>query len=232
MTAALSGLAPNTTYHYRLVTAGCAPIGCSATTGDQSFTTGLSVTPAQGSTVGVVPVGGTVLLKLSGKRKFARLTTGELVPVGSTIDARKGQVLIESAVASVSQQVASGLFNGGIFTVTQPAGATTTVLKLDSSYKRCAARSKHRKHSARIASAKRKPSTHKVVNQVFGTAHGQYTTRGHYAAAADEGTSWHLADRCDGTYVAVSVGQVDVTNLVTGNSFPLNVGQHYLAKPH
>ena len=56
------------------------------------------------------------------------------------------------------------------------------------------------------APAPRRP--HKVVNQVFGTPHGQFTTRGHYATAADEGTGWRTSDRCDGTQIAVTAGKV------------------------
>ena len=53
-------------------------------------------------------------------------------------------------------------------------------------------------------------TSHKVVNSVFGNAHGQFKTRGDYATAADEGTGWRTSDRCDGTLFKVSAGMVTV----------------------
>jgi streptogramin lyase len=225
--ATLTGLTPNTTYHYRLVASGCAPSSCQAATGDQSFTSGLALTPVQGRSVALAPVSGRVLVRRAHTRRFVRLRRGELVAVGSTVNARRGRVLIESAVAGAPAQVASGIFHGGIFTVSQPSGQSATTLALRSSFKRCRARPAR----ARVARARRGHRSKKVVNEVFGTAHGQYTTRGHYAAAADEGTSWRLADRCDGTYVAVSAGQVDVSDFVHHRSLVLGAGRHYLASP-
>ncbi len=227
VSATLTNLAPNTTYHYRLLATGCSPSSCAASTGDQSFTTGLSLVPVEGVTVAVAPVTGRVLIRLRGQKRSRLLGAGELIPVGSTINAKHGHVLIESAVAGAPQAVASGIFFGGTFVVTQPTGAPTTVLELRSNLAVCRAR-RARAHRATTARASK---SHKVVDQVFGTAHGQYTTRGHYAAAADEGTAWLTSDRCDGTYVAVQLGQVDVTDLVRNTTFALSAGQHYLASP-
>jgi hypothetical protein len=69
----------------------------------------------------------------------------------------------------------------------------------------------------------------KVVNQVFGNAHGQFSTRGHYATAADEGTKWRTADRCDGTLIAVTLGRVRVTDRIRHRTFFVTAGHHYLA---
>ncbi|HUB75813.1 MAG TPA: hypothetical protein VL977_02090, partial [Solirubrobacteraceae bacterium] len=212
---------------YRLLASGCAPSNCSAASGDQSFTTSVTAIPVEGESVAIAPVSGKVLVRARGRKRFVRLVSGELIPVGSTVNARHGHVLIESAVAAQPQQVASGIFYGGIFRVAQPAGPTT-LLRLASDLARCP---RSRRRHAQLAAARKPRRSHKVVNEVFGDAHGQYTTRGHYAAAADEGTSWLTADRCDGTYVAVSAGQVDVTDLVRHVTFPLAAGRHYLASP-
>ncbi|MGA2470275.1 MAG: hypothetical protein ABSG64_06260, partial [Solirubrobacteraceae bacterium] len=227
VSAPLSGLAPYTTYHYRLVATGCAPSSCSAATGDQSFTTGLTLTPVLGQSVGVAAISGKVLVRLPGKHRFVRVSAGRLIGVGSEVNARHGKVLIESATATVPEQLASGQFSGGLFVVTQPSAGTTTDLTLATSFAACKAPARHGllERSAR----KSRSRSHRVVNQVFGNAHGDYSTRGHYAAAADEGTSWRIADRCDGTYVAVSNGSVEVTDFVRHRSFALTAGQHYLA---
>jgi hypothetical protein len=76
---------------------------------------------------------------------------------------------------------------------------------------------------------KRAPASKKVVNQVFGNAHGHFSTRGHYATAADQGTRWSTADRCDGTLIAVTLGQVTVTDRLRHRTFVVRAGHHYLA---
>ena len=122
-------------------------------------------------------------------------------------------------------QVASGRFSGGIFVVTQPSGGTVTVLVLSSRLRQVcrgeAPRAMRRQPPAKKKKKKKRAASHKVVNQVFGNAHGQFTTRGHYATAADQGTGWRTADRCDGTLIAVSAGQVTVTDRVRHRTFVL-----------
>jgi virginiamycin B lyase len=230
VTAPLSGLTPYTTYHYRLVASDCAAASCETVSPDQTFTTGSTLQPMANTTVGATTTAGHVLIELRGKHHFVSLTAGELIPLGATIDARHGTVLIQSAIASSPGEVASGLFSGGEFIVTQPAGGTVTVLVLASSFKACVA--KPLAHVAAAAAKKKAPKSKKVVNQVFGDAHGQFSTHGHYATAADQGTGWRVADRCDGTLVSVSAGQVRVTDFVRHRSFELTAGHHYLAHAH
>jgi len=227
VTSGLGGLAPDTTYHYRVLASGCAPAICQASSADQSFTTSLAGTPVLGRSVVIAAIGGRVRFHPPGANKRFRAVSGigAPIPVGSTVDARHGHVVIESATAPGTQQVASGQFSGGIFAVEQPTGAATTVLRLNADLASCNPRGRH----ARIASTGKARRSHKVVDQVFGDAHGNYTTRGHYAAAADEGTSWRIADRCDGTFVAVAVGLVTVTDLLRHRTFVLPAGRHYLA---
>ncbi len=230
VSAPLSGLTPYTTYHYRLVASDCAAASCEAVSPDQTFTTGSTLQPVLHADVGVTTTAGTVLIELRGKHRFVRLRAGQLIPLGATLDTRHGSVLIQSATAQGSGEVASGLFSGGVFAVTQPAGSTATVLVLVSSFKRCAAAKPAQASSASAAKHKKRKVSHKVVNQVFGNAHGQYSTRGHYATAADQGTSWRTADRCDGTQIAVFAGRVTVTDRVRHRTFVLTAGHHYLAR--
>lgn len=229
VSAPLTGLTPYTTYHYRMVASDCSAVSCQAVSPDQTFTTGSTLQPLLHSVVGATTTAGEVLVKLRGKHHFVRLTTGELIPLGSTIDARHGTILIQSATAQGSGQLASGLFSGGIFVVTQPAEGTTTVLELSSSFKRCPAGPLAHSATAMTTKKKTKAVSHKVVNQVFGNAHGHFSTRGHYATAADQGTRWRTADRCDGTLIAVSAGKVTVTDFIRHRTFVLTAGHHYLA---
>ncbi len=242
VSATLAGLTPYTTYHYRLVASDCATSSCQTMTPDQTFTTGSALQPVPNVTVGVTVTAGTILIKLHGHTGFTKLRAGELIPLGSTVDARHGTVLIQSAVAPGAGHVASGLFSGGIFVITQPAGTTVTVLVLSSSFASCPGPTP--KATARIAAASTKPKkskkpkrtnkkvSHKKVNEVFGNAHGQFSTRGHYATAADQGTRWRTADRCDGTLIGVSAGKVTVTDFVHHRTIVLTAGHYYFARNH
>jgi hypothetical protein len=232
VSAVVSGLDPFTTYHYRLVANDCATSACQGASSDQSFTTGSTLAPVQDTSVGAAPTSGEILIRVPGQHGFKRLAAGELIPIGTTVDARGGVILIQSAIGSGEQ--ASGRFSGGIFEVTQPKGGTVTVLLLKSSFLVCPAGHVARGPLARAASARKKAMkrSHKTVNQVFGNAHGQFATQGHYATAADQGTAWSVADRCDGTRIAVSSGKVGVTDFLHHRTFVLTAGHHYLAAPN
>lgn len=230
VSTAVSGLQPYTTYHYRLVASDCGSAACQATSGDQTFTTGSTLQPAENANVGVTPIAGQIKVKLRGHRRFTVLPAGALIPDGATLDARHGTVLLVSAIGN--GEVASGRFSSGIFTVTQPAGGGTTVLGLVSNFAACRPRASVKRAVLDLVAAAKRPrkASHKVVNQVFGNAHGQFTTRGHYATAADEGTGWRTADRCDGTLLTVSAGKVTITDFVHHRTFVLKAGHSYLAK--
>jgi hypothetical protein len=234
----VTGLTPYTTYHYRLVASDCATASCQTMTPDQSFTTGSTLQPVPNVTVGVTVTAGTILVKLRGHHGFTRLRAGELIPLGSTVDARHGALLIQSALEPGAGHVASGLFSGGVFVLRQPAGTTITVLALTSSFASCGGPTP--RATARIAAVSpktkkkrtKKKASHKTVNEVFGNAHGQFSTRGHYATAADQGTRWRAADRCDGTLISVSAGKVTVTDFVHHRTIVLTAGHYYLARTH
>lgn len=235
VSATLSGLVPYTTYHYRLLASDCAAASCQVSSPDQTFTTGSTLQPQLNATVGVTATEGQILIRLPGKHGFVALRAGELLPLGATIDARHGTVLIQSATAPGVAEGASGLFSGGIFVITQRPGSTVTVLDLTSSFAACPGA----RATARLAAVearkkkkrkKRAPASTKVVNQVFGNAHGHFSTRGHYATAADQGTRWRTADRCDGTLIAATLGHVTVTDRVRHRTFVLRAGHRYLAR--
>jgi hypothetical protein len=231
VSATLSALAPYTTYHYRLVASDCAAASCQVASPDQTFTTGSTLQPQLNATVGVTATEGQILIKLAGKHGFVRLQAGELLPLGATIDALHGTVLIQSATAPGAAEGASGLFSGGVFVVTQRPGSTVTVLGLASSFTSCPGRVMARLAAVESKKKKKKraPASKKVVNEVFGNAHGHFSTRGHYATAADQGTRWSTADRCDGTLIAVTLGQVTVTDHLRHRTFVVRAGHHYLA---
>ena len=196
------------------------------------ITTGTTLAPALGSTAGVAPVSGTIKVELPGKHRFRRLTAGAALPLGTIVDARHGVVLIVGATSSSPGQVASGEFSSGVFKVTQHPPSTFVVLALVSNYGSCPppVRGTIERVTKKKTKKRRRHYSSRVVNSVFGKAHGQFKTRGHYATAADEGTGWRTSDRCDGTQVAVSVGTVKVTDFVHHRTVVLSAGHRYLVR--
>ena len=60
--------------------------------------------------------------------------------------------------------------------------------------------------------------------------HGKFRSKGRYAAATTRGTTWSMADRCDGTLTKVSSGAVTVNDLVRHVNVTVRAGRSYLAK--
>jgi virginiamycin B lyase len=246
VSAQLTGLQPYTTYHYQLVANDCTPPTNSkpAMSPDETFTTGSTLEPVQNVDVGVQPVSGTVRVELPGTNTFKPLPAGATVPVGATVGTRTGKVLLVSQTGPGQQ--ASGQFSKGVFKVTQPKGGSETVLTLVSNYGVCPRTTTVKARIAMVPAQKatkkpkkktkpkksKKPKKHstKVVNEVFGNAHGEFKTHGHYATAADQGTGWQTIDRCDGTQIAVTAGTVTVTDFTHHHTLTLTAGHHYLSK--
>jgi hypothetical protein len=100
----------------------------------------------------------------------------------------------------------TGQFYGGEFVLTQLANGTMIATLTGGSYAGCPVPPK--KGSALIAATKKKPNT--VIRQLWGNAHGDYTTKGRYGSAGVSGTVWLTQDRCDGTFVRVTKDNVIV----------------------
>jgi hypothetical protein len=69
------------------------------------------------------------------------------------------------------------------------------------------------------------------VRQLWGKAHGLFTTKGRYSAATIRGTIWLEQDRCDGSFTSAIDDVVTVQDLVKNTTVTLNPGQTYLATP-
>jgi hypothetical protein len=142
-------------------------------------------------------VSGTILIKLPGSDTFVPLTGAIDVPVGSTIDATQGTVSLTTQLPDGSFQ--TGQFYSGQFTVGQGKKGTVEAKLSGGSFSGCkASKGKKNKHGARAAKSHKKPGT--VVRQLWGNAHGNYTTQGRYGSASVSGTIWLTQDRCNGTF--------------------------------
>ena len=179
--------------------------------------------PILGKTTNLAPVTGTVLVRLPGSKTFTKLTGAVDLPLGSTIDARAGKVTLTVALPHGGTQ--TGQFYDGEFVLTQASSGMTILVLTGASFAGCSAAGTGASTStgassggtapggattngARASSANKKPTT--VVRQLWGSAHGNYTTKGRYGSAAVSGTVWLTQDRCDGTYVKVTKDNVIV----------------------
>jgi 6-phosphogluconolactonase (cycloisomerase 2 family) len=191
------------------VTASNAGGSSSATSAQTAAVVGLQVNtalapPVLAASADLTPVSGTVLVKLPGSSSFTLLKNAINIPLGSTINVTSGVVSLTVALPGGGTQ--TGQFYGGEFILTQGRGGRTIATLTGGSYAGCPTPPK--KGAALIAGARKKPTT--AIRQLWGNAHGNYTTKGRYGSAAVSGTIWLTQDRCDGTFVRVTKDNVIV----------------------
>jgi hypothetical protein len=175
--------------------------------------------PAFAETVNLRPVTGTVLVKLATTRRFVALASARQVSVGTVIDASGGTVRLTAATPT-STRVAEGDFNQGIFEIRQDRTERgVTELRI---------------RDRETARASCGPVVGQGGNREFGSllgdAHGQFRTRGDFAAATVRGTKWGVRNRCDGTLTIVRRGVMVVTDLRLHKSVTVRAGHSYLAR--
>jgi hypothetical protein len=174
-------------------------------------------TPVANKTVVARKVSGKVLVRLRGSGRFVELDAAQGIPVGSTVDARRGVVELTSQPrAGAPAQTA--VFFDGIFKVTQKAGITD--LKLTEKLARCG------KGRGARAAAKR-PKTRRL----WGDGKGAFRTTGRYSAATVRGTKWLVQDSCAGTLTRVKQGSVKVRDKVRKRTVIVRAGKRYRARP-
>ena len=169
--------------------------------------------PEAGENVNAVPARGTVRIKLPGSRRYRVLAEGEQIPVGTTIDTRKGRVTLTAA----GDQTAT--FYAGIFKLRQTSGATPLTTLVLTEKLRCAPR------GAASTAAKRK-----TKRRLWGDGKGRFRTKGKYSAATVRGTKWLTEDRCGSTLTRVTKGRVAVRDFVTRKTVVVRAGKKYVAR--
>jgi hypothetical protein len=202
-----------------------------------SATTSVAASPAAGVTADVSVLQGTVSILVKSARDDAgdsRAPAAETfvplkgetvsVPVGSTVDTRKGVVRLTTAsdyrpASDPAHTVQAGTFSASIFTIEQ--------LTKKQAAKRAHLRRGRRLRSkpstdlmlgsppaaARRAGCRRvgRPGTG-VVRSFSGTAKGFYRTIGAASVTTIKGrATWVIKDRCDGTLTEVGRGRAIVT---------------------
>ena len=170
-------------------------------------------TPAFGESVVVRPVRGTVRVRLRGSNRFVDLAALGAVPVGATLDTKRG--VVELTAQQRGGAVQRIRLNGGWFRVSQTR--TTTDFTLNEPLARCRARA--------AAQRKSRPRTRKL----WGNGRGKFRTRGQYSAATIRGTRYLVRDSCAGTLTRVTKGRVVVRH--GRRSIVVRAGKSYLARP-
>ena len=121
------------------------------------------------------PVRGKVLVRRPGSNEFVELDGSQSIPMGSTVDAKKGRVRI-TAETQQGKAPQRAEFYDGIFRITQTSTLVDLRLveALDCSSRRSA------------SAAQRKPKKRKL----WGSGKGKFRTTGSYSAATVRGTTW------------------------------------------
>ena len=240
----VTGLAPATQYHFRLV-AGNGHVFGWVSGGDQTFTTApppaplppavapaavapapapavvAPPPPALGKTVVVAPVSGTVKVRAPGAAGFVVLGAGGTVPSGAIVDTRAGEVALTTALPGGKTQTAR--FHGGVFRVRQSATSRGfTDIDLRGPALRCGSG----RGGARAAAATTKR------RKLWGSdRRGRFRTHGRNSVATVRGTRWVTTDTCAGTRTTVTQGAVSVRDLRRKRTVLVRAGHSYVARP-
>ncbi len=199
--------------------------GVGSGTGVLPFFTAVLPPPQLGVSGNIAPVSGLVRVRLPGTNTFVLLSTLRQVPFGTIIDATNGVVSITTAGPHGGTQ--TGEFYDGEFVLTQGAKGVVLATLTGGSYSNCPTASE-RGHLAHTSSTH--SSGKHVVRKLWANAHGNFTTKGTYAAGAVQGTEWLTEDLCDGTLIKVTRDKVKVTNLINHHTVEVTTGHSYLVR--
>ena len=170
--------------------------------------------PVAGRNVNATPVKGTVKVKLPGSKNYVDLSQAQQLPVGTTVDTRKGTVEIKAAGDGGTAK-----FFDGIFKISQTKGKRPlTTLTLTETLS-CP------KGKKATSSAAKKKS-----RKLWGDGKGAFRTSGKYSAATVRGTKWLVTDRCDSTTTKVTQGSVTVRDFVKKRNKVVRAGKSYTAR--
>jgi hypothetical protein len=187
--------------------------------------------PVRGVSVNAIPEAGRVLVRLpslagakarAAANPFVPLESiGGHIPVGSTLDTRKGKVLLTSATTPTGG-AQKGHFSGGLFNIGQGRKSALTTLSMTGGGLNSCSKLP-RGGSAKVAAAKPRRRT------LFSNVKGRFRTRGRNSAASVRGTTWTVTDTCSGTLTRVTTGSVNVRDFRLRKTVVVKAGHSYLA---
>ena len=181
--------------------------------------------PVAGKTFNLELIKGTVELVCPGESELSRLIDFKQIPMGCLINTRNGVANLTASKGS-SGDLQDADFWGGVFVAAQSPGDNQGVdLKLVGK-RMCERRGSAKKKVATTSRARRGGG-----RKLWGSGKGNYKTSGSYGSATVRGTTWFVADRCDGsTLFKVADGTVWVDDFVKDKSLTLTAGEQYIAK--
>jgi hypothetical protein len=166
----------------------------------------------------VRPTRGTVKVRRPGAKRYVALDTLDELPLGSSIDVRKGRVRVYAARDRTGRRQ-SAQFYAGVFRIVQRGRVIE--LQLKGPVPTCGS-------AAGKASAAKKRK--KRTRRLWGSGRGRFRTKGHYSAATVRGTTWLVEDRCRSTLTRVKVGVVRVRDFSRRRSVLIRSGKSYVAR--
>jgi hypothetical protein len=190
--------------------------------------------------VNVSEVSGTVLVKLKGTSTFVALGPEVQIPLGSTIDTRRGAVrLVAASQAAVGRSSpgrrlprasgggeVSGIFRGGVVKIGQQGEAEiiTRLTLTGGDFSDCPSAGGGLIPGARVRG---------VSGEAQAGGEGAFLTKGRYGTAtpsSEAPTKWNTVDKCNGTLIGTTKGGVDVRDTVRGKTVHLDPGERYLIR--
>jgi hypothetical protein len=162
-------------------------------------------------------VSGTVKIKRPGRKRFVTLTGEAKIPVGSTIDTRRGRIAITAAQGKGKTKTMD--FYEGLFRLTQAKRSKLTTLTLTEKLS-CP------KGGKAATAAKKK----KKKRRLWGDGKGRFRTKGKHSAATVVGTKYLVEDRCTTTLTRVKRGRVKVRDFAKRKTVTVKAGKRYIAR--
>jgi hypothetical protein len=194
--------------------------------------------PAKPGVRGVVtPVRGTVVVRLPPASPGAPATVVPLVhaaslPVGSVVDARKGQVTLTTASSFTNPgrspttiSVSAGIFRIRQVRATDGHTAVTDLIVRTPPGLAHACTAPHKGVARRLARARPRAS-HRTIRHLHVVAKGIVRAFGRVGVLTTHKATFDLRDRCDGTAARVTKGRASLFDRIHGGQSQLRAARH------
>jgi hypothetical protein len=183
--------------------------------------------PVSGHSASLLPVSGTVSVRLPGHKGFQPLASASDVPVGTVVNATQGHVTLCRATQTHSAKQCAE-FNGGQFRIEEKTGAMTAHVALEGgSFTGCPA---SRPGAARAAGTRAAAAKSQPMRALWGSGHGHFTTDARNSSTTVRGTIWYVEDRCTYTLTEVKRGVVKVYDYRLHRTVEVSAGHSYIAR--
>ena len=170
--------------------------------------------PELGRKFVVALVSGDVFVKKPGAARASRLKERRTIPVGTTVNATKGQVKLVGALTR--EKRSTGVFSEGAFIATQARKKRAVIdLQLTGG------------DASVCEGAQAAALSRRAIRRLRARARGRFRTSGSHSAATVRGTKWVTEDHCDTTVITTEEGTVDVA--LASAELELGPGQEFVA---